>query len=383
MSFGAEQEVRRARGFLNTVIENIPMPILVTAPPREGAAADEWAYMLLNRAAEQFYGVARNQWIGKKPQDVHDATDVKIINELDEKALSSCCAVSSGDNPLNAGGALVKFHRIAIRDDSGRVEYLMTLLEDVTEQWQTSERIRYMALHDRLTGLPNRAAFEEFVASAVSTSTGNGTRLAMMCLDLDGFKEINDQYGHATGDEVLKAISARLRAAANGAFLARVGGDEFVLISHELRDSEEPTELAQQLIVASSEELDIEGNKLRVGISVGIALFPLHGTDCKTLLANADLALYQAKSQQRGTIRYFSAALDSHVRKERALKKDLRRALENGEFHLHYQPQVNMSREIIGYEALLRWHSTTRGDVSPMDIVPIAEQSGLIIPIGE
>ena len=379
----AEQEVRRARSFLNAVIENIPMPILVTAPKQESAPTGDWAYMLLNRAAEQFYGVTRKQWIGKTFSEIHGSADAKLINELDQKALSSSASVTSGDSPLVTPNGLVKIHRIAIRDDSGRAEYLMTLLEDVTEQWETSERIRHMALHDRLTGLPNRAAFEELFPKAVSTSADEGTELAVMCMDLDGFKEINDQYGHATGDEVLKEIATRLRVATNGAFLARVGGDEFVLLSQSTGGAEESGELAGRLIAASSEELDIEGKKLRVGISIGIALFPLHGTDCKALLANADLALYQAKNQQRGTIRYFGAALDSQVRKERALRKDLRRALENAELHLHYQPQVNMRREIIGYEALLRWKSPTRGDVSPMDFVPVAEQSGLIIPIGE
>ena len=141
--------------------------------------------------------------------------------------------------------------------------------------------------------------------------------------------------------------------------------------------------MAARLIEASRDAFDVEGKRLSVGLSIGVALSPTHGSDCKTLLVNADLALYQAKNQQRGTIRYFSPALDSQVRAERALREDLRRALDRSELHAFYQPQADMEREIIGFEALLRWRSPVRGDVSPMTFIPVAEQTGLIRPIGE
>jgi diguanylate cyclase (GGDEF)-like protein len=260
---------------------------------------------------------------------------------------------------------------------------VVTLLEDVTEQRQVSERIAYVAHHDSLTGLPNRAAFDEFFPKMLLATTELGGELAVMCMDLDGFKDINDQYGHAAGDEVLRAMSLRLQAVAERAFLARIGGDEFVLVKENCAGAKAAGELAARLIEASRDAFDVEGKRLSVGLSIGVALSPTHGSDCKTLLVNADLALYQAKNQQRGTIRYFSPALDSQVRAERALREDLRRALDRSELHAFYQPQADMEREIIGFEALLRWRSPVRGDVSPMTFIPVAEQTGLIMPIGE
>lgn len=383
----AEREVRRARGFLDAVIENIPMPVIVKAPKHADAQVGDWAYTLMNGAAEQFFGVTREKWIGRTPAEVQSAASVSMISRLDQEALTSGVAVKSSETPsvkLKGLTRVVKSHRVAIRDDRGRAEYLVALLEDITEQRQASERIAYIAHHDSLTGLPNRAAFDEFFPRALDAANGSAGELVVMCIDLDGFKEINDQYGHAAGDEVLRGITARLRAAAGeGAFLARVGGDEFVFLRQNVGGADVADELAQRLIAVAKDEFDVEGKRLRIGLSIGIAISPLHGTDCKTLLVNADLALYQAKNEQRGTIRHFSRAMDSQIREERALRAELERALEKAEFHLHYQPQVDIKRELIGHEALLRWRSATHGDVSPMTFVPVAEQTGLIVPIGE
>lgn len=382
-----EKEVRRARAFLDAVIENIPMPVVVKAPRRSGGSPEEWAYTLLNSAAERIFGVAREQWIGRTAEEVHSAANAALVDRLDREALASRTAVVWAETPsirLNGLMRTVKSHRVAIRDDLGRADYLVALIEDVTEQKQAAERIAYIAHHDSLTDLPNRAAFDEFFPRALDAARRCDRELAVMCIDLDGFKEINDQYGHAAGDELLRGMTARLRAAAaEGTFLARVGGDEFVVLRQIDGGTEDADELARRLIAASLDDFDIEGKKLRVGLSIGIAISPPHGSDCKRLLANADLALYQAKNEQRGTIRHFTAALESQVREERTLRTDLRRALENSELHLHYQPQVDVNRELIGYEALLRWRSAVRGDVSPMTFVPLAERTGLIVPIGE
>jgi diguanylate cyclase (GGDEF)-like protein len=384
--FRAEKEVWRARSFLDAVIENIPMPIVVKAPEQPDAPLRTWAYTLLNRAAERFFEVRREQWIGQTPGSVHHSAVARHFEELDRQVIASEAAATSDDDPIIMPSGLartVRSHRVAIRDDLGRAEYVVTLLEDVTEQRQVSERIAYIAHHDSLTGLPNRAAFDEFFPKMLQATTELGGELAVMCMDLDGFKDINDQYGHATGDEVLRAMSLRLQAVAEGAFLARIGGDEFVLVKENCGGAKAAGELAARLIEASRDAFDVEGKRLSVGLSIGVALSPTHGSDCKTLLVNADLALYQAKNQQRGTIRYFSPALDSQVRAERALREDLRRALDRSELHAFYQPQVDMEREIIGFEALLRWRSPVRGDVSPMTFIPVAEQTGLVIPIGE
>ena len=248
---------------------------------------------------------------------------------------------------------------------------------------RAAERIAHMAHHDPLTGLPNRAAFAAQFATVLDRSAVSGSRFAILCIDLDRFKEINDIFGHSAGDLVLRSVSERFLTAVKGEFIARLGGDEFTIIVQGDQQQTTGASIAESVLSSLSENLEIAGHRIAVGVSVGVAIYPHDGADAATLLGNADAALYRAKAEGRGTIRFFAAEMDQRLREKRNLQHDLRSALELGELCLFYQPQATTGGEIIGFEALARWQHPKRGVVSPAEFIPLAEESSLIISIGE
>jgi diguanylate cyclase (GGDEF)-like protein/PAS domain S-box-containing protein len=256
--------------------------------------------------------------------------------------------------------------------------------EDITERHQAEAHIAHMARHDALTELPNRLLFHEKMADGLVRVASSGRSMAVMCLDLDNFKGINDSLGHPIGDKLLQKIAQRLGARlAPTDTLARLGGDEFAIL-HQMKSVQETEELARTLVAVAAEPIVIDGQEIATGISIGIAVAPANGKTSEHLMKCADLALYQAKYQGRSTYRYFEPAMDFRLQVRRALETDLRRALAAGEFHLAYQPQINLAtNELIGFEALLRWSHPERGSVSPGEFIPVAEEIGLIVPIGQ
>ena len=373
----AEKELQRTQSFLNTVIENVPETLIVKH-------ASDGRYVLVNRAGEKFHGISRHEIVGKTIFDLLPEEAATAITERDQLAIERG-QLTVEDNPIRfpkLGLRHITTKRVAIPAPDGTPHFLLTIIEDVTKRKQDEQRIVHLAHHDPLTDLPNRASFNTRLAAEIETAGARSEKFAVLCTDLDRFKEVNDLFGHAAGDTVLLEIARRLKAVAGDAFLSRLGGDEFPLIVSGAQP-ETAQAMAERLIAAMAEDIDYEGRKFRPGISVGIAVFPDDGADVATLLRNADAALYRAKSEGRGIVRLYEAEMDRLLHDRRELQNDLAVAVKKQELMLHYQPQARVSGQIIGFEALLRWAHPARGFVSPDTFIPLAEESALIIPIGE
>jgi len=257
--------------------------------------------------------------------------------------------------------------------------------EDITEQRRSEVKIEYMAHHDALTDLANRVLLNERLEQALGRRIHREEFVAVHHLDPDQFKAVNDTFGHPAGDKLLKIVADRLRGLVRETdTIARMGGDEFVIVQAPISDPADATSLAQRVIEVIGEPFDIDGHQAMIGASIGIAVGPNDGLRPDRLLRNADLALYRAKGDGRGTFRFFEAAMDLQMQTRRIMEQDLRKALQAGEFELYYQPVVNLARNAIsGFEALIRWNHPVKGLISPASFIPLAEEIGFIVPIGE
>jgi diguanylate cyclase (GGDEF)-like protein/PAS domain S-box-containing protein len=372
----AVDDLHQTQKFLDTVIENMPLPISVKD-------AHDLRYILVNRACEEWFGVSRDKLVGKRACDMLPKEEADGMTALDNEALQSNGPLVTNAYPLHTPhneSRLVTTRKVAIRNNNGNPQHLLTVLEDVTEQELAEQQIRHMAHYDMLTDLPNRTTFRDTMDATLNRAAATGGRFAVLIVDLDSFKEANDTYGHLIGDAVLCEVARRLRAAAGGAFLSRLGGDEFALI---VADDTQPAALAERLLAAFADGFEVEDHRLKLVASIGVAIYPTDGADAKILMTNADAALYRAKAEMRGSVLFFEPEMSARLRERHALKEDLRSAIDRGELLLHYQPQKKMSGETVGFEALVRWQCPKRGMVSPDTFIPIAEESRLIIPLGE
>jgi diguanylate cyclase (GGDEF)-like protein/PAS domain S-box-containing protein len=258
--------------------------------------------------------------------------------------------------------------------------------QDITAQKRAEAQIAYMARHDDLTGLANRAVLLKKMEDALARVRRHGGQFTLFMLDLDLFKAVNDSLGHPVGDELLKVVAGRLRACMRQTdTVARLGGDEFAILANVDGDQRGAAIItANKLLSAVAEPYDLDGHQLNIGTSIGIALAPEHGTTVEQLVKNADLALYKAKAEGRDAYRFFDETMGVEARRRRACQNDLRNALTNDEFELHYHPIVDIqTREIASVEALIRWRHPERGLIAPAEFIQVAEETGLINPIGD
>ncbi|WP_245323970.1 putative bifunctional diguanylate cyclase/phosphodiesterase [Bradyrhizobium stylosanthis] len=376
----AEQDLLRAREFLDSIIENIPIAVFAKD-------ARDSRYILLNRAGEEYYGMPREEMLGKTPEQIFSREVARVVSEQDRRVVDSGTPMVLEGHSLEIGvkghDRLVNSRKLLVRDGSGAPQYLVGVIEDVTERITNEARISHLAHHDALTDLPNRSAFNAALDERLERAQEGSTSFAVLSLDLDRFKEVNDVFGHPVGDMLMRAAAERIAAEADDAFVARIGGDEFMILMPEDARREDVLTLAERLVEVIGKELEIDDYLSQVGVSVGIAVYPDDGVDAATLLANADSALYRAKREGRGRVCFFESKMDQELRDRRLLQHDLRQALEQNQLLVYFQPQARMDGEVIGFEALLRWNHPTRGFVPPDQFIPLAEETGLIIEIGE
>ena len=273
--------------------------------------------------------------------------------------------------------------QVRVRGSDELARLAQSFNEMVGKIAEREQRITQLAFNDVLTGLPNRTMFQQQLEQSFRASEGSGGLFALHCLDLDQFKVINDTLGHPAGDALLIEAGKRVQGAAKGHCLARLGGDEFVVLQTVGDDRNAIDRLARDILDAMAQPLTIDGNELVPSTSIGIAISPDDGADGETLLRNADLALYRAKEAGRGTFAFFEESLNERAQQRRQLETDLRVALDLGQLELHYQPLFDLEQNrVCSFEALLRWNHPTRGQISPVEFIPVAEDTGLIVPIG-
>lgn len=273
----------------------------------------------------------------------------------------------------------------ASADEAGRVERLFGTLQDISDQKAAEERIRFLAYYDSLTGLPNRALISDRIMTAASIAHRHRTKFAVLSLNIDRLKMINDSFGLPVGDILLRDFAVRLkRCIRDEDSVARLAGDEFLILLEDVEGTDGASSTAQRILDAMQEAFHIDDHQIVITVSIGISIYPEHGTDANSLIKNADAAMYVSKAIARGIFRFFTPEMNAMSAERLLLEHELRQALMNDELIVHYQPQLDLvTNTLSGFEALVRWNHPVRGMVPPNQFIPVAEEAGLIVQIGE
>jgi diguanylate cyclase (GGDEF)-like protein/PAS domain S-box-containing protein len=371
-------ELESTKKFLEMIIDNIPIALDVKR-------VSDGQYLFVNRSAEKIFNRERESVVGSTVEEIYGSA-ARLIVERDNIAIRKR-GQTIEEQPIQTRNGLRLFltRRVTVLDAAGEPEYLIKTNEDITDRRQTESRMAHMAYHDTLTSLPNRAAFIQALTQMIDACAGTEEEFAVLSVDLDRLKEVNDVFGHSIGDRLLIEVAKRIQDLARGGVVARLSGGEFGLII-DGRQPEAALGVAEMLIERMRDEFLIEGRSVRTGLTIGMSLFPRNGRDPASLLANAGVALMRAKAKGRGSVSIFEAETDQQIRDRRALHQDLAAAVRNGQITLHYQPQAVIGEGepvFVGFEALARWVHPQRGPISPADFIPLAEESGLIVELGE
>ncbi|MBC2721872.1 bifunctional diguanylate cyclase/phosphodiesterase [Desulfosporosinus sp.] len=317
-------------------------------------------------------------------EETGEAAEIPIVRSLREGRV---VCLSDNTALINKAGVTLAIEESAapIRDRENTVIGAVLVFRDVSYKRNHMKELAHQAQHDALTGLPNRLLFNEHLRQAIAQAKRKKGKLAVMFLDLDRFKLINDTMGHNLGDQLLIHVAERIRQTLReGDTVARQGGDEFLVLLPEIRDELEAASVSERICGIFAQPIILEGNEIYISASIGISLYPTDGNDLEALVKQADTAMYYAKEKGRNNCQFFTAGLNIKANQRLSTENSLRKALVRGEFVLHYQPQVDLeSGVIVGLEALIRWNSVELGMVSPEDFISIAEETGLIVPIGE
>jgi diguanylate cyclase (GGDEF)-like protein/PAS domain S-box-containing protein len=349
--------------------------------------AADGRFVHVNRQLCEMLGYTREELLERTVKQISHPDDVSVTDRDRDRLRSGQIASFKAEKRYLRKDGTPVWVRITVaskRGPDGRPLHDISIVEDISERRQAEERVQYLATHDEMTDLPNRSMFSQLLAGAIDRARRYRRRTAVLLIDLDRFKIVNDSMGHEAGDQLLIEMASRLRRCLRSSdVVARLGGDEFVLLVEELTGRQAAAVVARHVLSAVIKPVAIMGHECRVTASIGIATFPEDADDPKTLMTRADMAMYVAKEEGKNTFQFYSPDI-SAVRVERmALEQHLRNALERRELSLHYQARVNLKTgQIRGVEALLRWHNPDLGSVTPNRFIPIAEDSGLIVPIG-
>ncbi len=379
-SVRAERALRETNQFAAEIIENAGEGIVVYDR--------DLRYLLWNRFMEDLTGLPGDQVVGKKAPEIFPHIREQHVDELLYRAMEGE-TVSSPDIHYFVPGTERQGWVSAVYrphyDANGHIAGAIGLIRDITERKTAEQQIEFQAYHDSLTGLANRRLFQEHLTLALALAQRRSRLIAVLFLDLDHFKVVNDSLGHSVGDELLKIVGARLKSAVReGDTVARVGGDEFTIVLQDLQHKDDAVIVAEKVLRTIAEPVDVSGRRLYVTTSIGITTFPDDGDDAETLIKNADNAMYRAKAEGRNTFHMSTQELNRSMQERMTIESGLHQAMERNEFELYYQPQIDIrSMRVVGMEALLRWRHPQRGIVAPADFIGVAEDRGFIVLIGD